>query len=185
MKIIALNNNFNAQQADGSVFLMADSSLAKSGKPWFLPDFADSFTYHTHIVFRIGRLGKNISRRFAHRYIDAVTIGTTVTAHGVNGAFCNAFDGAAMIGDFIPIEDIGEIADVEASLTDNGKTICFRANQMATQIEQIIENISKYFTLKIGDIIYAGYGDLPNPIAIGNHLIGAINNREVLNIRIK
>lgn len=99
MKIIALYDNYEPQQFDGKVYLMADSSLAKSGKSWFLPEFAPEFTYHTHLVIRIGRLGKNIARRFAHRYVDAVTVGATVTACGIaDNAIAKAFDGAAMIG---------------------------------------------------------------------------------------
>ena len=119
MKIIALYDNYEPQQFDGKVYLMADSSLAKSGKPWFLPEFAPEFTYQTHIVIRIGRLGKNIARRFAHRYVDAVTVGATVTACGIaDNAIAKAFDGAAMIGDFLPIEQISDLNEINASLAN-------------------------------------------------------------------
>ncbi|MGM9804410.1 MAG: fumarylacetoacetate hydrolase family protein [Muribaculaceae bacterium] len=185
MKIIAFHENYPtvAQQCSGNVHLMADSSLAKSGKPWFLPEYADEFVYHTHIVFRVGRLGKNIAARFAHRYVDAVTVGATVEAPALgNGALANAFDGAAMIGDFVPIQDLQLIT---ASLTNGSVTTTYSADEMLWKIDQLIEYISRYFTLKIGDIIYSGWGDSPTPLAISQHFIGTINNQEVLNIKIK
>ena len=186
MKIIALYDNYEPQQFDGKVYLMADSSLAKSGKPWFLPEFALEFTYHTHLVIRIGRLGKNIARRFAHRYVDAVTVGATVTACGIaDNAIAKAFDGAAMIGDFLPIEQISDLNEINASLANGDIVTTYQSSQMACHIDEIIEYVSKYFTLKIGDIIYTGFGDSSTPLAIGQHLTGSINGENVLDIKIK
>jgi len=188
MKIISLRDNYTSKdsQPAHNVYLMADSSLAKSGKPWFLPEFASEFTYHTHIVFRIGRLGKNIAKRFAHRYIDAVTVGATITASDFNGsAISQAFDGASMIGDFIPIEQIDDICNITASLTNGNACTEYASCNMISSIDEIIAEISKYFTLKIGDIIYSGFGDTPTTLAIGQHLTGKINGNEVLDIKIK
>ncbi len=189
MKVIGIKENYPniAEQSNLNVFLMADSSLAKSGKPWFLPEYADSFQCNTHIVFRIGRLGKNIAKRFATRYIDAVTIGASVHAVGLpDGALSQAFDGAAMIGDFIPIEEIDDINNIAGSLSvSDANTTNLNSADMLCKIDELIEYLSKYFTLKIGDIIYAGYGDAPTTLNIGQTLSGTINGNEVLNIKIK
>lgn len=185
MKIIALQNNYSntANLSDEEIYLMADSSLAKSGKPWFLPDFSPEFTYRTHIVFRIGRLGKNIARRFAPRYIDAVTVGATISAAGINhGAISQAFDGAAMIGDFVAADNL---ADIIAILSNDDFTTSLSTGEMIYKIDEIIEYVSKFFTLKIGDIIYSGFGSESGTLEIGQHLRGTINGNEVLNISIK
>lgn len=189
MKVIAINSNYPtiADACDKRVFLMADSSLAKSGKPWFLPDYAERFEYRQHIVFRIGRLGKNIARKFALRYVDAVTVGASVEASPLpQSAIANAFDGAAMIGDFIPIEEIDDINSIAATLGIEGQeTATLSSADMICKIDELIEYLSRYFTLKIGDIIYSGYGNAATPLQINQTLIGTINGTEVLNIRIK
>lgn len=185
MKIIALQDNYSDTEkiSDEKIYLMADSSLAKSGKPWFLPDFSPEFTYRTHIVFRIGRLGKNIARRFAPRYIDAVTVGATISASDINqGAISQAFDGAAMIGDFVDIENLN---DITATLTNGNATTSLSTEEMIYKIDEIIEYVSKFFTLKIGDIIYSGFGRDSGILQIGQHISGTINGNEVLRISIK
>lgn len=189
MKVIALNSNYTSQapECDKRVYLMADSSLAKSGKPWFLPEFADEFALRPHLVFRIGRLGKNIARRFAHRYIDAVTIGASVSASPLpEGAISQAFDGAAMIGDFIPIEEIADVNHITGTFAIEGSqpaTLC--SADMICKIDELIEYISQYFTLKIGDIIYSGFGNDATTLAIDQVLHGTIDGKEVLNIKVK
>ncbi len=189
MKVIGIKENYPSisEQSNLNVFLMADSSLAKSGKPWFLPEYAESFHYNTHIVFRIGRLGKNIAKRFASRYVDAVTIGASVHATGLpDGALSQAFDGAAMIGEFIPIDEINDINNIVGSLSVNGENATnLNTADMICKIDELIEYLSKYFTLKIGDIIYSGFGDNSTKLSIGQTLSGTINGNEVLNIKIK
>lgn len=187
MKIIALNSNYDNPTATmhNGVTVMTDSSLAKSGKPWFVPDFAESFSYTPHIVLRIGRLGKNIGQRFALRYIDAVTVGCTVNASGLNGALGNAFDGAAMLGEMLPIEQAGDLAALTATVTNGSATTVCRASEMAMPIDEIIAWVSRYFTLKIGDLIYTGATGVFTPLTIGDTVRGSINGEALLDIRIK
>lgn len=189
MKVLALNSNYPSLSTvcDKKVFLMADSSLAKSGKPWFLPEYAESFAYRPHLVFRVGRLGKNIARRFAHRYIDAVTIGASVEASPMpDSAIANAFDGAAMIGDFIPIEEIPDINNITGLMgIEGGEITSICSADMICKIDEIIEYLSQYFTFKIGDIIYSGFGSEAVTLAIDQVLHGSINGKEVLNIKVK
>ena len=187
MKIIALNCNYNGlnPKQSGEVTVMADSSLARSGKPWFLPEFGDAMLCSPHIVYRMGRLGKNIARRFAHRYIDAVTIGCTVQACGLKGALGNAFDGAAMLGEMVTVQQAGDLDQLVARLACGEQMSECPARQMTMPIDEIIEWVSQYFTLKIGDLIFAGHPEQQLSLAIGDHLKGTINNLEVFDIKIK
>lgn len=188
MKVIAVKNNYKTQaDFEPQVYLMADSSLAKSGKPLFLPAYAEAFKAHTHLVVRIGRLGKNIAKKFAHRYVDAVTVGLSVSAEGgAGGAMAQAFDGAAMIGDFIEIDKVADLHNIDIVTSIGGEPVVkFCTATMLHDVYELIEYLSKYFTLKIGDIIYTGYCDDAITLEIGQTITSKLNGEELLEIKIK
>lgn len=177
------------------IFTKADSSLLKDSKPFFLPDDMGRIEYETEIVVRICRLGKAIPARFAHRYYDAVTVGIDFTARelqqklrkeGLPWEMCKGFDGAATIGEWIPVEKFRDVQALEFHLDINGKTVQEgRTSDMLFTIDEIIAYISKYFTLKTGDIIYTGTPAGVGPVNIDDHLTGFIEDRKVLEFNIK
>ena len=177
------------------IFTKADSSLLKDGKPFFVPDDMGRIDYETEIVVRICRLGKAIPARFAHRYYDAVTVGIDFTARelqaelrkkGLPWEMCKGFDGAAAIGEWVSVEKFRGVQALQFHLDINGKTVQEgRTSDMLFKIDEIIEYISKYFTLKTGDIIYTGTPVGVGPVNIDDHLTGYIEDRKVLEFNIK
>ncbi|CDD04074.1 MULTISPECIES: fumarylacetoacetate hydrolase family protein [Prevotella] len=177
------------------IFTKADSSLLKDGKPFFVPDDMGRIDYETEIVVRICRLGKAIPARFAHRYYDAVTVGIDFTARelqaelrkkGLPWEMCKGFDGAAAIGEWVSVEKFRDVQALQFHLDINGKTVQEgRTSDMLFKIDEIIEYISKYFTLKTGDIIYTGTPVGVGPVNINDHLTGYIEDRKVLEFNIK
>lgn len=177
------------------IFTKADSSLLKDGKPFFVPDDMGRIDYETEIVVRICRLGKAIPARFAHRYYDAVTVGIDFTARelqaelrkkGLPWEMCKGFDGAAAIGEWVSVEKFRDVQAMQFHLDINGKTVQEgRTSDMLFKIDEIIEYISKYFTLKTGDIIYTGTPVGVGPVNINDHLTGYIEDRKVLEFNIK
>ena len=177
------------------IFTKADSSLLKDGKPFFVPDDMGRIDYETEIVVRICRLGKAIPARFAHRYYDAVTVGIDFTARelqaelrkkGLPWEMCKGFDGAAAIGEWVSVEKFRDVQALQFHLDINGKTVQEgRTSDMLFKIDEIIEYISKYFTLKTGDIIYTGTPVGVGPVNIDDHLEGYIEDRKVLEFNIK
>lgn len=177
------------------IFTKADSSLLKDGKPFFVPDDMGRIDYETEIVVRICRLGKAIPARFAHRYYDAVTVGIDFTARelqaelrkkGLPWEMCKGFDGAAAIGEWVSVEKFRDVQALQFHLDINGKTEQEgRTSDMLFKIDEIIEYISKYFTLKTGDIIYTGTPVGVGPVNIDDHLTGYIEDRKVLEFNIK
>lgn len=177
------------------IFTKADSSLLKDGKPFFVPDDMGRIDYETEIVVRICRLGKAIPARFAHRYYDAVTVGIDFTARelqaelrkkGLPWEMCKGFDGAAAIGEWVSVEKCRDVQALQFHLDINGKTVQEgRTSDMLFKIDEIIEYISKYFTLKTGDIIYTGTPVGVGPVNIDDHLTGYIEDRKVLEFNIK
>lgn len=177
------------------IFTKADSSLLKDGKPFFVPDDMGRIDYETEIVVRICRLGKAIPARFAHRYYDAVTVGIDFTARelqaelrkkGLPWEMCKGFDGAAAIGEWVSVEKFRDVQALQFHLDINGKTVQEgRTSDMLFKIDEIIEYISKYFTLKTGDIIYTGTPVGVGQVNIDDHLTGYIEDRKVLEFNIK
>ena len=177
------------------IFTKADSSLLKDGKPFFVPDDMGRIDYETEIVVRICRLGKAIPACFAYRYYDAVTVGIDFTARdlqkrlrekGLPWELCKGFDGAATIGNWVPVDKFRNIQALQFHLDINGKTVqqgC--TSDMLFKIDEIIEYISTYFTLKTGDIIYTGTPVGVGPVNIDDHLEGYIEDRKVLEFNIK
>ena len=175
------------------IYLMCDSSLLKDGKPFFVPDFADSFVAYPTIVVQICRLGKNIARRFAHRYYDKMTVGLSVEAVGMNdrfavgcGALNRAFDGAAILGDMVDVAAAGEMTAVEYAVAEGGRE-CFAGSTAMLQhgIDELIEHVSRYMTLKIGDYIFVSRPQEGVPLRIGMQIAATIAGQEVLRVKVK
>ncbi|MGN0213159.1 MAG: fumarylacetoacetate hydrolase family protein [Muribaculaceae bacterium] len=179
-------------EAMPAVFLMSDSSLLKDGKPFFVPDFAERFGSTPYVVARVSRLGKNIARRFAHRYYDALTVGIAVNAEAMHGNFCGgvpealacAFDGAAILGDFVGMEEIAAAGHISATVDGTMLMECDVA-ALTGCIDSLIEYVSRYFTLKIGDILYAciiGDKTYMTPESV---VSATLNGAEILHFKVK
>lgn len=177
------------------IFTKTDSSLLKDHKTFFVPDHLGRIDYEAELVVRIGRLGKTIPERFAHRYYDAVTVGIDFTAREVQQQLREAgqpwelskgFDGAAVVGDWV---DMGEVADVQAlnfRLDINGTTVQQGfSGDMLFRIDELIAYISQYFTLKTGDLLFTGTPAGAGPIHVNDRLAGYLGDREVLNFHCK
>ena len=144
---------------------------------------------------RICRLGKSIPERFAHRYYDAVTCGIDFTARelqrrlreeGQPWDLCKGFDGAAAIGEWVPIEKFRDIQAIHFHLDINGNTVqegC--TSDMLYKVDELIAYISRFFTLKTGDMLYTGTPAGVGPVKIDDHLEGWLEDRKVLEFNVK
>ena len=205
MKIIAIGMNYSlhchelhageALPQEPVIFMKPDSALLKDSKPFFIPDFCEQVDYETEMVVRICRLGKNISERFAHRYYDAVTVGIDFTARDLQRKFraegkpwklCKGFDSSAAIGDRVPVEKLNDIQKVNFHLNIDGKTVQQgNTADMLFSVDQIIAYVSRFCTLKIGDLLFTGTPVGVGPVQIGNHLEGFLENEKLLDFYIR
>lgn len=168
---------------------MADSSALTSGKPFFIPDFAGGFTVRVSLALRVCRLGKCIARHFAHRYYDAAAAAAVVSAHGLTpplaagSALATAFDGSVWLGDFKPL---GQLGGTAVAMTLGGtRQAEIECPEPPMAPDDIIELVSRYFTLKMGDIIVAGSLCPDEPIAIGDTVTATVGGTPSLRIRVK
>lgn len=191
MKIIAVGMNYashnkemhhSLELAEPTIFMKSDSSLLKDGKPFFIPDFSEQIEYETELVIKINRLGKNIAERFAYRYYDEVTVGIDFTARdlqhnlrakGLPWELSKAFDHSAVIGSFVPLSEVGDINNLSFHLEINGQTVQQgNTSDMLFGVDKLIAYVSRFFTLKIGDLIYTGTPAGVGPVRINDQLTG-------------
>lgn len=205
MKIFAVGMNYREhnKELDGAlykpeapvIFTKADSSLLKPGKPFFVPDFMGRIDYEAELVVRISRLGKTIAERFAHRYYDAVTLGVDFTARdlqrklrseGHPWELCKGFDGSAAIGEWVDKAKFLSVQRIGFRLSVNGETrqIGQTADMLYT-IDRLIAYVSRFFTLKTGDLLYTGTPAGTGPVQIEDYLEGWLEDRKVLDLRCK
>lgn len=205
MKIFAVGMNYlqHNKELDGTlykpqepvIFTKADSALLKDKKPFFVPDFMGRIDYEAELVVRICRLGKSIPVKFAHRYYDAVTLGVDFTARdlqkklraaGQPWELCKGFDGSAAIGEWVEKEKFLNIQAIHFHLDVNGKTVqegC--TSDMLFKVDEVIAYISKFFTLKTGDILYTGTPSGIGPVNIDDRMEGWLEDRKVLEMNCK
>ncbi|TDS52088.1 fumarylacetoacetate hydrolase family protein [Myroides indicus] len=203
MKIICIGRNYvghiselNNECPDEPVlFIKPDTALLNREFHFVIPDFSDDIHYETEVVVKINKVGKYINPKFAHKYYDQVSLGIDFTARDVQQKLkdkglpwekAKAFDNSALVGDFISKTELEDIFDTSFLLKKNEK-IVQRAStaQMIWNIDQVIAEASKYFTLKTGDLIFTGTPAGVGRIVPGDVLEGELNGKEIFRLSIK
>ncbi len=203
MKIICIGRNYieHAHELNNPVptepvfFMKPETALVREGMPFFYPDFSTDIHHEVELVLRICKLGKHISERFAHTYYDAIGIGIDFTARdiqnkckekGLPWEIAKAFDGSAPLGGFISKEQFNDLHDINFSLKKNGETVQKgNSGMMIFNFDKIIEYVSKFVTLKIGDLIYTGTPAGVGPVQKNDILEAFINEKKLLRIPVK
>src|SRR5690606_8290011 len=172
MKIICIGRNYaehiaeleNERPTDPVIFLKPDTAILVKKQPFFIPDFSNDIHYEVEVLVKINKVGKYIDRKFAHKYYNEIGLGIDFTARDLQASLkekglpwekAKAFDGSAVIGDWIPVDQIKDVNAIEFSLKKNENIVQIgNTSLMLWKIDELIEFISKYFTLKIGDVIF-------------------------------
>jgi 2-keto-4-pentenoate hydratase/2-oxohepta-3-ene-1,7-dioic acid hydratase in catechol pathway len=203
MKIICIGLNYRKHAFEMGwnlpeepvVFLKPDSSILKNNKPFFLPHFSDNIHYEVEVVIKISKLGKGISARFAPRYFDEVTLGIDITARdlqnrltksGMPWEISKCFDGAAPIGSFIPVTGVKDMRDLDFRLEINNKVVQkSNTSDMIFGFNEIVEYVSKFFTLKTGDLIFTGTPSGVGQLKRNDNLVAYLGDKPLLDFLIK
>jgi len=203
MKILCIGRNYvehakelnNQVPTEPVIFSKTDSALLLKNKPFFIPDFANDFHHEVELVIKINRTGKNIGAQFAHRYYEEVALGIDFTARDLQAKLkskglpwekAKAFDGSAVLSKFVNKEQFADIQNINFRLDKNGETVQKgNSEDMIFSIAQIIEHVSQYFTLKIGDLIYTGTPAGVGPVAINDRLQGYLEDEKMFDFLVK
>ena len=198
MKIICVGLNYRKHAAEMNkpvpseplIFLKPDSAILKKNKPFFIPDFSADVQYEAEIVLRISKLGKGIAAKYADRYFDALTVGIDFTARDLQKKFSQAghpwelsktFDGSAPLGNFIPKERFADLADINFTLDINGeRKQTGNTSDLIFSFDEIISYVSRYYTLKTGDLIFTGTPSGVGPVKKGDNLTARLEDETVL-----
>ena len=203
MKIICVGRNYAAhiEELDNErpehpvLFMKADTSVILKNNPFIIPEFSNDIHYEVEVLVKINKIGKYIDRKFAHKYYDEIGLGIDFTARDLQSQLkekglpwekAKAFDGSAMIGKFISKSGFSSVDNLNFSLKRND-TVVQESNTslMLWKIDELIEYISKYFTLKIGDIIFTGTPSGVGKVAPNDILVGSIENQELFSLKVK
>ena len=203
MKIICIGLNYRKHAIEMGwpipdepvVFLKPDSSILRNNKPFFLPDFSFDIHYEVEVVIKISKLGKGISAKFAPRYFDEVTLGIDITARdlqsrqakaGMPWEISKCFDGAAPLGRFFPVSGINDMADLDFRLEINDKVVQKgNTSDMIFGFNEIVEYVSKFFTLKTGDLIFTGTPPGVGQLQKNDNLVAYLDDEPLLDFLIK
>lgn len=203
MKIICIGRNYadhikeldSAKPTDPVIFLKPDTAILLKKQPFFIPEFSNDVHHEVELLIRINKIGKHIDQKFAHKYYSEIGLGIDFTARDVQKELkekglpwekAKAFDGSAVIGNFIEKERFADVNNIDFSLKKNGK-IVQNSNSMLMmwKIDALIEYISKYFTLKIGDVIFTGTPAGVGSVKADDILTGYIGETEMFSIKVK
>ena len=203
MKIICIGRNYinhakelgNAIASEPLFFLKPDTAIQPKGHPFFIPHFSNDIHYEVELVIRINKTGKHIEERFAHTYYSQIGLGIDFTARDIQQE-CKAkglpwekakgFDGSAQISrTFIDKSNLN-LNNISFSLQKNGKQVQLgNSKDMCFNFDAIIAHISKFYTLKIGDLIYTGTPEGVGSVKAGDELKAFIGEQEMFKVVIK
>lgn len=203
MKIICVGRNYtdhikeldNKKPKDPVLFLKPQTAIINKGQPFFIPSFSNEIHYELEVIIKINRLGRFIEKKFSHKYYDEIGLGIDFTArdlqlelknNGLPWEKAKAFDGSCLIGDWKNKKDFNNIDNIDFRLTKNDEIVQnSNTSLMLWKIDELIEYISKFFTLKIGDVIFTGTPSGVGKVQLNDKLKGYLNDNELLSINIK
>ncbi len=203
MKIVCVGRNYashieelnNERPIDPVLFLKPETSIIQKNQPFFIPHFSSEIDYEVEVLVRINRIGKHIQTEFAYKYYDEISLGIDFTARKIQNYLkykrlpwekSKSFDGSSLIGDWFSKKDFRDINALNFTLKINNDVVqSGNTSKMLWQIDELINHISQYFTLKIGDIIFTGTPAGVGPVSENDILVGHLEDQKAFSVKIK
>ena len=190
MKVIGFTGNYGSGEETLQSYLMADSSILFTGRPFFLPDFAQHFVATPTIVVRMGRLGKSIAPKFAHRYWNAFTAGFSVMAQCSDqpalSALDRAFDGAAIVGDWVETTSVADALHEVLELRIDDEVVSRHClADMRRPLDELLASVSIRCSIKMGDLLFTGDAGSGHRLNAGNRLTALVGGQPVLDVKVR
>ncbi|OKL39956.1 fumarylacetoacetate hydrolase family protein [Pontibacter flavimaris] len=203
MKIVAIGRNYadhiaelqNEVPDEPVIFFKPDTAILRNNEPFYYPEYSNDVHHEVELLLRVSREGKNIEQKFAHKYYDAIGLGIDFTARdlqakakakGLPWTLAKGFNGSAPVSEFLPLSDFPDLHNINFRLDVNGETRQQgNSKLMLHPFDEIIAYISKFITLKKGDIIYTGTPQGVGPVKIGDRLEGYVEDKKLLDFEVK
>ena len=203
MKIICVGQNYlnhikelNSKRNKSPIlFLKPDSSIIQKNQPFFIPEFSKEIHYEAEIILKFDKLGKHIDKKFSNKYYNQISLGIDFTARDLQEKLkksgqpwekAKSFDNSAVVGDWINVNNFQDINDINFCLKLNNEIVqSSNSSNMIWKIDDLVTEVSNYFTLKIGDILFTGTPEGVGKVSIGDVLEGFLEEKKVFSIKIK
>jgi 2-keto-4-pentenoate hydratase/2-oxohepta-3-ene-1,7-dioic acid hydratase in catechol pathway len=203
MKIICIGRNYaqhieelqNEKPTEPVIFMKPDSAILLKQHPFVIPEFSNDIHHEIELIVKINKVGKYIDTKFAHKYYDEISVGIDFTARDLQNELkakglpwekAKAFDGSAVIGEFLPKSNFYSLENITFELTNNTKTVQKgNTSHMLWKIDELISYVSQYFTLKIGDILFTGTPAGVAAVKSEDVLEGFLEGNKLFSIQIK
>lgn len=203
MKIICIGRNYvehikeleNQRPDEPVIFLKPDTAILPKDSPFYIPEFSNDIHHEVEVLVKINKVGKYIDKKFASKYYDEIALGIDFTARdlqtklkekGLPWEKSKSFDGSAVIGNFISKKKFSSLENINFELRINENVVQKgNTNQMIWKIDEIIEYVSQFFTLKTGDIIFTGTPAGVGKVKHNDKLEGFIENEKLFTLDIK
>ena len=202
MKIICIGKNYlkhidelnSSKEDEPVIFLKPDTSIIQKNQPFFIPEFSKEIHYEVELILKFNRLGKYIESNFSSKYFNQISLGVDFTARDFQNKFkerglpwdiSKGFDNSALIGDWKSIEDY-DLYNINFRLEKNGEIVQqSNSKNMIWKIDELISYSSKYFTIKIGDIMFTGTPEGVGLVSVDDVLEGFLEDKKVFSVKIK
>ena len=203
MKIICIGRNYSQHAEELSnkkpespvIFIKPDTAILQSRLPFYIPPFSNQIHHEVEVLVRINRIGKYIEEKFAHKYYQEIGLGIDFTARdlqqnlkekGLPWEKAKAFDGSALIGNWFNKNNFSDLNQLDFELVKNSETVQEgNTSQMMWSIDTLINVVSRFFTLKIGDIIFTGTPAGVGPVVENDVLEGYLEGKKAFTLKIK
>ena len=203
MKIICIGRNYtnhieelkNERPTEPVVFMKPDSAVLLKQHPFVIPEFSEDVHHEVEIIVKINKVGKYIETKFAHKYYDEISVGIDFTARDLQAKLkakglpwekAKAFDGSAVIGEFLPKSQFSSLENITFELKKNNETAQIgNSSLMLWKIDELISYVSQFFTLKIGDIIFTGTPEGVAAVKPDDVLEGFLEEHQLFRIQVK
>ena len=203
MKIICIGRNYPQHTAELSnnkpespvIFIKPDTAILQSRLPFYIPPFSNQIHHEVEVLVRINRIGKYIEEKFAHKYYQEIGLGIDFTARdlqqnlkdkGLPWEKAKAFDGSALIGSWYNKNNFSDLNQLDFELVKNSETVQEgNTSQMLWSIDTLINEVSRFFTLKIGDVIFTGTPAGVGPVVVNDVLEGYLEGKKAFTLKIK
>lgn len=203
MKIICIGRNYvdhikelnNERPSDPVVFIKPDSAVLPKEQDFYIPEFSQDIHYEVEVLVKIKKVGKHIETNFAHTYYDEIGLGIDFTARDLQSQLkekglpwekAKGFDGAAVLGDWLPKSNFKDLNNINFQLKKNNEVVQDgNTGFMIWKIDELISYVSRYFMLKKGDVLFTGTPAGVGKVSANDYLTGTLDNTELFSINIK
>jgi 2-keto-4-pentenoate hydratase/2-oxohepta-3-ene-1,7-dioic acid hydratase in catechol pathway len=203
MKIICIGRNYashieelkNERPSEPVIFMKPDSAVLLKQHPFVIPEFSEDIHHEIELIVKISKVGKYIEPKFAHKYYEEISVGIDFTARDLQAKLkakglpwekAKAFDGSAVIGEFLPKSQFLSLENVTFELKNNNTTVQKgNSSMMLWNIDELVSYISQFFTLKIGDIIFTGTPEGVAAVKPDDVLEGFLEGKKLFRIQVK